>query len=175
MKFFVVNTFTGYEFKVQKLLEKRIESEEEVKKYFGRIIVPVERVWKMRRGKKVIVEKKLYPGHILVEMEPNDITFRIINSIPGVMRILGTKKRPVALEGEEIDDVLDEISRGSEKLSAEIPFSEGESVKITSGPFAGFIGVVDTVYPNSEKVKVLVTIFGRSTPIELSMTEVKSI
>lgn len=174
MKFFVVHTYTGHEAKVKKLLAKLIERSE-LADMFDRIIVPVERVWRVKQGKKSVEERRLFPGHILVEMEPNEETFKLVNSAPGVVRLLGTKKRPAALSEEEALAVLEEMNKGQEKMTAEVPFSIGESVKITSGPFAGFIGTVDEINPERGKVRVFVTIFGRSTPIELDIVEVQTI
>lgn len=174
MKFFVVHTYTGHEAKVKKLLSKLIERSELADK-FGRIIVPVERVWRVKKGKKSVEERRLFPGHILVELEPTEETFKLISSTPGVVRLLGTRKSPSALSEEETVAVLEEMNKGQEKMTAEVPFSTGESVKITSGPFAGFIGTVDEINPERGKVRVFVTIFGRSTPIELDIIEVQTI
>jgi transcriptional antiterminator NusG len=174
MKFFVVHTYTGHEAKVKKLLAKLVERSE-LADQFGRIIVPVERVWRVKKGKKSVEERRLFPGHILVEMEANEDTFKLVNSTPGVVRLLGTKKSPTALSEEEAMAVLEEMDKGQEKMTAEVPFSAGESVKITAGPFAGFIGTVDEINPERGKVRVFVTIFGRSTPIELDIIEVQTI
>jgi len=174
MKFFVVHTYTGHEAKVKKLLGKLIERSG-LSELFGRIIVPVERVWRVKKGKKSVEERRLFPGHILVEMEPAEETFKLVNSAPGVVRLLGTKKRPSALTEDEALAVLEEMNKGQEKMTAEVPFSTGESVKIISGPFAGFVGTVDEINPERGKVRVFVTIFGRSTPIELDIIEVQTI
>ncbi len=173
-KFFVVHTLTGRENRVKKILQKEIEKRSMQDK-FGQIIVPVEKVWRVRKGKKTVEERKLYPGHMLIEMEPSEETFKLVTSIPGVVRILGSKKKPTALTMEEAMGVLEEMSKGQEKLKADVPFEKGESVKIIGGPFAGFVGTVEDINPERGKVKVLVTIFGRSTPIELDIVEVETI
>jgi len=174
MKFFVVHTYTGHEAKVKKLLSKLVERSG-LAGMFGRIIVPVERVWRIKKGKKSVEERRLFPGHILVEMESTEEALKLVNSTPGVVRLLGTKKRPAALSEDEALAVLEEMNKGQEKMSAEVPFSTGESVKIISGPFAGFVGTVDEINPERGKVRVFVTIFGRSTPIELDIIEVQTI
>jgi transcriptional antiterminator NusG len=174
MKFFVVHTYTGHESKVKKLLGKLIERSG-LNQLFGRIVVPVERVWRVKKGKKSVEERRLFPGHVLVEMEPREETFKLVNSTPGVVRLLGTKESPSALTDEEAIAVMEEMDKGQEKMAAEVPFSTGESVKIISGPFAGFIGTVDEINPERGKVRVFVTIFGRSTPIELDIIEVQTI
>ncbi len=174
MKFFVVHTLTGREVRVKKILEREIEKRN-MKDKFGQIIVPTEKVWRVRKGKKTVEERKLYPGHILVEMEPSEEAFKLVTSVPGVVRILGSKKKPVALSREEAESVLEEIAKGQEKLKADVPFEKGESVKIIGGPFTGFVGTVEDINPERGKVKVLVTIFGRSTPIELDIVEVETI
>ncbi len=173
MKFYVVNTLTGKEERVKKILERSIK-ESGMEEYFGKILIPTESVVKIRKSKRVVGEKKLYPGYIVVEMELNEETARLVNSVPGVTHFLGGKK-PVPLSEEEVKDILSHMEKSKEKISAEVPFEKGESVKITTGPFSGFIGIVDDVNPEREKVRVIVTIFGRPTPIEFSFFEVQPI
>ncbi|MEO0069757.1 MAG: transcription termination/antitermination protein NusG [candidate division WOR-3 bacterium] len=174
MKFFVIHTYTGRERKVKELLEKAIEAKG-LKELFGRVIVPAEKVTKVRKSKLVAEERRLYPGYIVVEMEPTEEALKLVTSIPGVTHMLGTKKEPVALSEEEVAAMWEQIEQGKEKITPEAPFEKGETVKVTKGPFAGFAGTVEEVIPERQRVKVMVTIFGRPTPIDLDFFEVQPI
>jgi transcriptional antiterminator NusG len=173
MHYFVVHTITGHEQKVKKLLQKIIK-EKEMENSFGKIIIPVENLVQVRKGKKVIEERRLYPGYIVIEMEENDENMRLVNSISGVTHFLGSKSRPIPLEQREVDALLEQVEESKEKVVTKIPFAKGERVTVTDGPFTDFIGTVEDVYPEREKVKVLVVIFGRTTPIELGFHQLKS-
>ena len=173
MHYFVVHTITGHEQKVRKLLQKIIK-EKNLENSFGRIIIPVENLVQVRKGKKVIEERRLYPGYIVIEMEGNDENMRLVNSISGVTHFLGSKSKPIPLEQREVDALLEQVEESKEKVITKIPFAKGERVAVTDGPFTDFIGTVEDVYPEREKVKVLVVIFGRTTPIELGFHQLKS-
>ena len=173
MHYFVVHTITGHEQKVKKLLQKIIK-EKKLEDSFGRIIIPVENLVQVRKGKKVIEERRLYPGYIVIEMEGNDENMRLVNSISGVTHFLGSKSKPIPLEQHEVDALLEQVEESKEKVVTKIPFAKGERVTVTDGPFTDFIGTVEDVYPEREKVKVLVVIFGRTTPIELGFHQLKS-
>ncbi len=173
MQYYVVHTITGHEQKVKKLLQKMIK-EKQLESSFGRIIIPVENLVQVRKGKKVIEERRLYPGYIVIEMEGNDVNMRLVNSISGVTHFLGSKSKPIPLEQREVDALLEQVEESKEKVITKIPFAKGERVTVTDGPFTDFIGTVEDVYPEREKVKVLVVIFGRTTPIELSFHQLKS-
>jgi len=173
MQYYVVHTITGHEQKVKKLLQKMIK-EKQLENSFGRIIIPVENLVQVRKGKKVIEERRLYPGYIVIEMEGNDENMRLVNSISGVTHFLGSKSKPIPLEQREVDALLEQVEESKEKVITKIPFAKGERVTVTDGPFTDFIGTVEDVYPEREKVKVLVVIFGRTTPIELGFHQLKS-
>lgn len=173
MQYYVVHTITGHEQKVKKLLQKMIK-EKQLESSFGRIIIPVENLVQVRKGKKVIEERRLYPGYIVIEMEGNDVNMRLVNSISGVTHFLGSKSKPIPLEQREVDALLEQVEESKEKVITKIPFAKGERVTVTDGPFTDFIGTVEDVYPEREKVKVLVVIFGRTTPIELAFHQLKS-
>jgi len=174
MKFFVVNTYTGRERRVKELLEKAVEVGN-LKHLFGRIIMPAEKVTRVRKSKLVAEERRLYPGYIVIEMEPGEESLKLVNSIPGVSRLLGTKNEPVALSEDEVTSMLDQIERGRERAEPEAPFEKGENVKVTKGPFAGFTGQVEDISAERRRVKVTVTIFGRPTPIDLDFLDVQPI
>ena len=186
MNYFVVHTYTKQEKKVKDILIKTIEKEN-LSHLFGKtkvddkeeynVIVPTEHITKFKKGKTAPdqEERRMYPGYIIVEMEPTEESFELINSIPGVTHLLGTKKQPTPLDQNEVDSILDQIKSGSDKSRPEVPFKQGEPVKVTNGPFMGFSGTVDEIYPDRRRIRVIVTIFGRPTPIDLDFFEVQAI
>jgi transcriptional antiterminator NusG len=174
MQWFVVHTLTGHEHKVKKILEKLIK-EKKLENSFGRVIIPVENTVQIRKGKKVVEERRLYPGYIVIEMAGSDETLRLVNSISGVTHFLGSKTKPTPLGEDEVKNLLEQVEESKGKVVTKIPFAKGERVTVTDGPFTDFIGTVEEVYPEREKVKVLVVIFGRTTPIELSFHQLKSL
>lgn len=174
MKYFVVHTYTGREKRVKELLERAIDNEN-LKILFGQIILPAERITKIKKSELISEERRLYPGYIVVEMEPTEQAINLVTSIPGVTHMLGTKTKPLPLTESEVKSVLEQIERSREQVATEVPFTQGENVKVVSGPFAGFMGTVDEIHSERRRVKVMVTIFGRSTPIDLDFLEVQSI
>jgi transcriptional antiterminator NusG len=173
MQWFVVHTLTGHEQKVKKILDKTI-LEKGLESAFGRIVIPVENLVRVRKGKKVIEERRLYPGYLVIEMEGTDENLRLVNSISGVTHFLGSKTKPIPLDDAEVQALLDQVKESKEKVVTKIPFTKGERVTVTDGPFTDFIGTVEEVFEEREKVKVLVVIFGRTTPIELGFHQLKS-
>jgi transcriptional antiterminator NusG len=173
MKWFVVHTLTGHEGKVKRILTKLIK-EQNLEKSFGQIIIPVENQVRVRKGKKVIEERRLYPGYIVIEMEDNDENLRLVNGISGVTHFLGSKTKPIPLGEDEVKALLEQVEQSKERVVTKIPYTKGERVTIIDGPFTDFIGTIEDVYPEREKVKVLVVIFGRTTPIELGFHQLKS-
>ncbi len=173
MHWFVVHTLTGHEQKVKKILEKVIK-ESKMENCFGRIVIPVENLVKIRKGKKVMEERRLYPGYLIIEMEPTNDALKLVSSVHGVTHFLGSKNRPTPLSDEEIDSLLSQVEESKKKVVTKIPFTRGERVTVTDGPFTDFIGTVEEIYPEREKVKVMVVIFGRPTPIELGFHQLKS-
>ncbi|MGB7054503.1 MAG: transcription termination/antitermination protein NusG, partial [bacterium] len=171
---YVVHTLTGHEHKVKRILEKIIK-EQHVEESFGKIVIPVENQVRIKKGKKVVEEKRLYPGYIVIEMVGNDETLRLVNSISGVTHFLGSKTKPIPLGDNEVEELLKQVQESKEKVVTKIPFAQGERVSVTDGPFTDFIGTIEDIYPEREKVKVLVVIFGRTTPIELGFHQLKSL
>lgn len=174
LSWFIVHTLSGSEKKVKRLLTEEIKSSGLADK-FGQILIPTENVSRIRAGKRQIVEKQLYPGYILIEMEMEEDTLRLVSTTPGVMSFLGTKLKPQALKEGEVRRVLTTVETERGTVSSEIPFKRGEAVKVAEGPFTDFTGVVEDLYPSRGKLKVMVTIFGRATPVELDFTQVKPI
>lgn len=174
MQWYVVHTLTGHEHKVKKILEKMIK-DNAMESSFGKIIIPVENQVRIKKGKKIVEEKRLYPGYLVIEMEGSDEALRLVNSISGVTHFLGSKDKPIPLGADEVNELLKQLEESKEKVVTKIPFAKGERVSVTDGPFTDFIGTIEEIYPEREKVKVLVVIFGRTTPIELGFHQLKSL
>ncbi|MCX7995783.1 MAG: transcription termination/antitermination protein NusG [candidate division WOR-3 bacterium] len=173
MNWYVVHTLTGHEQKVKKILEKLIK-DKGMENLFGRILIPVENLIRLRKGKKVVEERRLFPGYIVIEMEPKDEALKLVSSIPGVTHFLGTRHKPTPLDKEEVENLLTQMEESKQKVVTKIPFTKGERVTVIDGPFTDFVGTVEEIYPEREKVKVIVVIFGRPTPIELGFHQLKS-
>ena len=172
-KWYIVHVFTGQEKKVKKLLEERIVLNAD-KDDFGSVYIPVENVAKIRKQEKVITEKRIYPGYIAVEMEPKESNFRLIRNTNGVMDFLGSTE-PQALSDEEVKRMVQSMEKKISRVLREIPFRKGDTVTVIDGPFIDFNATVEEVYPDREKLKVVVTIFGRATPVELSFFQIKTL
>ncbi|PKQ27939.1 MAG: transcription termination/antitermination protein NusG [Candidatus Anoxymicrobium japonicum] len=168
-KWYVVHTYSGYENKVKANLEHRIESMHMQQKIHG-VFIPVEDVLEYKSGKKQLVQKKLLPGYLLVSMDLDDESWYVVRNTPGVTGFIGTSARPTPIPEQEVDSLLVRQKAEKPKVSAE--FSEGEGVKVVQGPFADFTGVISEVNLDQSKLKVLVSIFGRETPVELPFDQV---
>jgi transcription termination/antitermination protein NusG len=171
MKYYVIVTYSGYENKVKSSLEERIASEG-MAEYFGNILIPTETVQEVVRGKKRIGERKFFPGYIFVEMELNEGSWHLVKNTPKVTNFIGNQK-PTPVPQQEIDALLNQMEVGATKPTQIIRFEEGDEVRVIDGAFAGFSGVVDVVKAEKQKVIVLVSIFGRATPVELEFTQVE--
>lgn len=169
---YVVHTYSGHEKKVKANLEKRIKStgmEDKIE----RILVPTEEKIERRQGERKVVSKKIFPGYVLVEMEMNDDSWYVVRNTPGVTGFVSSGTKPLPLQPEEVDHILDGM--GMEEQEIEVEFEEGDKVKVIDGPFEEFVGVVQEVNPQQGKIKVLVSMFGRDTPIELEFSQVESV
>lgn len=169
---YVVHTYSGYEGRVKSSIEEKIYSlglEEQI----VQVLVPTENVIEIKEGKKRISTKKFFPGYVLIEMELSDETWQLIKSIPKVTGFVGTSERPLPLSGEEVETLLGQIDSRTATPREKIHYSKGDSVRIIDGPFLGFNGVIDEVNQDQGKVKVLVSIFGRATPVELGFLQVE--
>ncbi|MCD8502811.1 MAG: transcription termination/antitermination protein NusG [Bacillaceae bacterium] len=172
---YVVHTYSGYENKVKANLEKRVESMEMTDKIF-RILVPVEEETEIKNGKTKSVVKKVFPGYVLVEMAMTDDSWYVVRNTPGVTGFVGSAgagSKPTALLPEEVESILRQM--GVEEPKAEIDFELKESVKVKEGPFANFVGTVEEIQIEKQKVKVHVNMFGRETPVELDFSQVAKI
>ena len=174
-QWYAIQTYSGHENKVQKLIQRRIEEEpgEEGEREIRDVIVPTQEVVEIRNGKRVTVTKRLYPGYVLVQMVFNERTQHVINNIQGVIKFVGSGKSPQPLRGDEINKILGVVVETEDEAREEIPFHSGQVVEVTKGPFTDFSGTVQEVYPEKGKVKVEVSLFGRPTSVELDYTDLK--
>lgn len=172
-QWYVVHTFSGYEQKAKAALEERVKNlgKEDL---FGEILVPAEKVVELVRGKKKTSSRKFFPGYILVQMELNDETWHIVKGTPKVTGFVGGgKEQPPSVTEEEVKKITQQVEEGAVKPRPRILFSAGENVKVVDGPFADFSGVVEEVRPDKGKLRVLISIFGRATPVELDFVQVE--
>lgn len=168
-RWFVIHTYSGYENKVRTNLEHRIASMDMENKIF-QVVIPTEDVMEIKAGKKVVSQKKVFPGYILVHMELNDDSWYVVRNTPGVTGFVGSNAKPAALSEEEVDKILHRVVSGKPKPTTE--FSEGQTVKVINGPLADFTGTISELNMDQSKMKVLVSIFGRETPVELAFSQV---
>jgi len=169
---FVVHTYSGYEERVKKNLEQRIkfmDSESEITE----VVVPTEDEIEVKSGQKQTVSKKILPGYVLIQMGMSDQSWKIVRNTPGVTGFVGGGDKPVPLTEEEITRILKQMEAEAPKLK--FGFRVGESVRVTDGPFLDFIGVVESINSEKGKVKVLLSLFGRNTPVELDFLQVEKL
>ncbi len=171
-KWYVVNTYSGHENKVRTTMERRIESFG-LRRYFGEISIPTESVIEIKDGKKVPTVQRQFPGYILVNMDMNDDTWRLVRQTPGVTQIVGAGDKPTPLSRAEVERLLrpGEVE-AREKVKTTVDYSVGETVRVIAGPLADFTGVISEINVDQSRLKVLVSIFGRETPVELSFSQV---
>lgn len=172
-KWYAVHTYSGFEDHVKLALEERIASSG-FKMYFGDIIIPKEDVIeKNAKGGKKKVRRKFFPGYIFINMNVNTDSWHLLKGTPKVTGFVGDQLNPTAVDESEMDKIIAQITEGVKRPKAKIEFSKGDSVKITEGPFSGFNGIIDDIKPDKSKLEVLVSIFGRATPVELDFTQVE--
>ena len=173
-RWYVINTYSGHENKVKTNLEHRIMSMNQAPR-FRRVVVPTEQVIETKEGQKVQTEKRVLPGYVLVNMDMTDEAWTVVKNTPGVTGFVGAGAKPVPLAQSEVDRILHTGRDGGERPRAQVEFSLGESVKVTSGPLSDFDGEVVDVNADQQKLKVLVDIFERQVPVELGFDQVKKI
>ena len=173
-KWFIIHTYSGFEQKVAESLRSRAEAfgfAEQI----GQILIPTEEVVELRNGKKVTSKRMLYPGYVLVEMDMNDELWHAVKATPRVTGFVGSGQTPSPLSEEEVQNILNRATTTAEKPKPKLSFDRGEKVRIGEGPFANFTGVVEEVNSDRSTLKVSVTIFGRSTPVELDFAQVEKV
>jgi transcription termination/antitermination protein NusG len=172
-KWYVVHAYSGFEKSVQRALVDRIQRAG-MQDQFGQILVPVEEVVEMKSGQKNISERKFFPGYVLVEMDMSDDTWHLVKNTPKVTGFVGgTPNNPTPISEKEVQNILHQIQEGVEKPRPKVLFEVGEAVRVKEGPFADFHGNVEDVNYDKNKLRVSVTIFGRSTPVELDFGQVE--
>jgi transcriptional antiterminator NusG len=175
-RWYVVNTYSGHENKVKQNLEHRIQSMA-MNRRFRRVVVPTDQVIETKDGQKVQTEKRVLPGYVLVNMDLDDDAWTLVKNTPGVTGFVGagSPPAPLPLSQGEVDRILHTGTAAAERARAQVEFSLGESVKVTSGPLSDFDGEIVDVNPDQQKLKVLVDIFERQVPVELGFDQVKKI
>ena len=173
-RWYILHAYSGFERKVRESIESRVQAFG-LRERVGRVMIPTEPVTEIVNGKKRTVEKVFLPGYVLVEMELDNELWHVLKDTPKVTGFLGTGDKPVALSEEEVSSILFRSETTKDKPRMKIKFEKSEQVRITDGPFANFNGVVDEVNEDRETLKVMVTIFGRSTPVELEFGKVEKI
>jgi transcriptional antiterminator NusG len=174
MKWYIIHTYSGFERKVKESLDSRVLAFG-LQDKIGKVLIPTEPVTEVRGGKKYTTERMFYPGYVLVEMDMDDHVWHVVKSTPRVTGFVGTGQQPTPLSPEEVNQIVFRVAEGKEKPRLKVKYEKNESVRITEGPFASFTGVVDEVNEDRETLKIMVTIFGRSTPVELGFAQVEKV
>ncbi|MCK4837517.1 MAG: transcription termination/antitermination protein NusG [Desulfobulbaceae bacterium] len=168
---YILHTYSGFEEQVKIALQERIKNAGQ-EEFFGEILVPTEQVVEMVKGSKKTSARKFFPGYMLLNVDLNDDTWHIIRDTPKVTSFVGDDLHPQALSDDEAMKIIGRIKDGALKPKPKVMYEVGDSVRVTDGPFANFQGVVDEVFPEKGRVKVMVSIFGRETPVELEFVQV---
>lgn len=171
-KWYVVHVYSGYESKVKLALEERIRSLDK-EEFFGEILIPSETVLEMKRGVKSTSTRKFFPGYILVNMCLNDETWHIVKDSPKVTGFVGGAKSPTPLPPEEVAQITQQMEEGTQRPKPKVRFEKGESIRVIDGPFNNFNGVVEEAREDKGKLKVMISVFGRATPVELDFIQVE--
>ena len=173
-QWYIVHTYSGYEAKVRESLKQRVDALE-MNEVIGEILIPTEDVVEMRSGEKIISKKKFFPGYVLINMEMSDNAWHVVKNTPKVTGFVGMGNKPTPLTQEEVDRIINQVSVAAEKPKPKFQFQRGEQVRIIDGPFTNFQGVVDEVNNDRATLKVMVSIFGRATPVELDFLKVEKL
>jgi transcriptional antiterminator NusG len=170
---YAVHTYSGHENKVKTNIERRSAAQPELRDKIGRILVPVEEETRNRNGRRSTIKRKVFPGYVLIEMELNDQTWYLVKNTIGVTGFVSSGNKPVPLQDREVQEVLDALAGDARRLTPQ--WQKGEVIRVTSGPFADFNGTIEEVTPDKQKVKVLISIFGRDTPVELDFNQIERV
>jgi len=171
-KWYVVHTYSGYENKVKATLQERIKNAK-MDDFFSEVLVPSEKVIGLVKGEKKTTSRKFFPGYILVNMELNEDSWHLVKETPKVTGFVGGATAPQSISEEEVKKITHQMEEGAVRPKPKVLFERGENVRVVDGPFTNFAGIVDEVKPEKGKLKVLVSIFGRATPVELDFVQVE--
>ena len=174
MRWYIVHAYSNFERKVAESIKERAASGG-LSDMFEEVLVPMEEVVEMRRGRKITSERKFFPGYVLVKMELNDHTYHLIKNTPKVTGFLGTENKPIPISDAEAGRILQQVQEGVERPKPSVTFEIGEQVRVADGPFASFNGLVEEVDEERARLKVAVSIFGRPTPVELEYGQVEKV
>ncbi|MDD2943154.1 MAG: transcription termination/antitermination protein NusG [bacterium] len=174
MPWYVVHTYSGFEQRVKLTLEERIRTHN-LGDRFGAILVPQETVVEVVKGQKKTSTRKFFPGYILVQMRLDDDTWHIVKDTPKVTGFVGDSHNPVPLSKQEVDTLIAQLEGGAQRPRPKATFEQGDSIKVVDGPFVDFNGTVDEVKADKGKLRVLISIFGRNTPVELDFVQVEKV
>ena len=169
---YVVHTYSGFENKAKQALEERLKRED-MQAWFGRILVPTEEVVEVKSGKRRTSKRRFFPGYMIVQMAMNEKTWYLVKSTPKITGFVGDSINPPPLPQEEVQRLCRQVASGAGRVVTKVTFEKGDSVRVTDGPFANFNGVVDEVDQEKGKLRVLVSIFGRATPVEMNFMQVE--
>ena len=173
-QWYIVHTYSGFENKVSESLQQRVQAYG-LQQDIGEVLIPTEDVVEMRGGKKVVSTKRFFPGYILVEMNMSDDAWHVVKNTPKVTGFVGAGSKPTPLSKEEVDHIIQQVTVAAEQPKPKYTFDKGDQVRINEGPFTSFNGVVDDVNVDRNTLKVMVTIFGRATPVELDFLQVEKL
>ena len=173
-QWYVIHTQTGYEDRVKTSIESKVKAGL-VKDTIAQVLIPIEQVSEIKGGKKKISQRKFFPGYILVEMDLNDENWYLIRNITGVTGFVGAGAKPIPLQTDEIDTILRQAQDAKEKPTPKVVFEKGENIRVTDGPFTNFNGTIEEANLTKGKIKVMISIFGRATPVELETWQVEKV
>jgi transcriptional antiterminator NusG len=173
-KWYIIHTYSGFEQKVKNAIMERAKAQS-LDHLVTEVLVPTEMVEEMVKGERRLSARKFYPGYVLVRMELTDDSWHLVKDTPKVTGFVGSKTEPVAIPDEDAEKIINQMQEGIAKPKPKIQFEVGDKVQVTDGPFTNFAGVVDEVRPDRGRVKVMISVFGRPTPVELEFTQLEKI
>ena len=174
LKWYIVHTYSGFENRVKTTLEERIKASGQ-DEFFGLILIPTEQVMELKKGQKKTSSRKFFPGYILVQMALNKDTWHTVKDTAKVIGFIGGEVNPTPVSPDEAEKILRQMEEGVSRPKPKCQFEQGDEVTVIDGPFSNFKGVVEEIKPDKEKVRVLITIFGRATPVELDFIQVDTV
>ena len=173
-KWYIIHTYSGFEQKVKEAIRERAKARG-LENLISEVLVPTETVEEMVKGERKISHRKFYPGYVLVRMELTDESWHLVKDTPKVTGFVGSKDEPVAIPEEDAQKIIAQMQEGVLRPKPKISFEQGDKVQVTDGPFANFTGLVDEVRPDRGRVRVMISVFGRPTPVELEFTQIEKI